>query len=283
LTQYPTPLDARYAQNLQALSNQVKTLTTRTMGIDSGTPLMSLPGVIDAAYTGTGNPKVYVNGAAALSGPYPFLAPYVPTAGQAVTLQPVQTSYVILGPAAATSGAQYNMAAETATVSTVNAGTLNIGGHAIAPQPRSPVATNDSYDISIANSSYDISITNSSYPLSSGTDGIGAADGGFTSHPLYSGTAPTDHWHGITGTGAGHGHYYGNLAADFNALQESFSNMIIPLITAFNALRDSFSTMVGSSGGDLPPAFNQLRSDFSNLVSNYNTLLNALVNAGIIT
>ena len=102
MTLYPTPLDQRLTASLANLQSQVQTLATRTMGIDSGIPLMTLPGVIDPGWV-SGNPKVFVNSAPELSGPYPVQAPYVPTAGQAVILQPVQTSYLVLGPAAASS------------------------------------------------------------------------------------------------------------------------------------------------------------------------------------
>lgn len=272
MTLYPTPLDQRLTASLANLQSQVQTLATRTMGIDSGIPLMTLPGVIDPGWV-SGNPKVFVNSAPELSGPYPVQAPYVPTAGQAVILQPVQTSYLVLGPAAASSpgSATNNMAAATATISTVNAANLTVGGHTIAPQPRSGTAANSSYDITLGNSSYDITIGNSSYDIGSGTDGIGGTDTGSTGT---STAGPVAHTHPMP-----HGHFYGNLATDFNALRDSFSNMIPPLVAAFNALRDSFSNLVSS----LPPAFNALRDSFSNLVSNYNTILAALVAAGILT
>ena len=106
MTLYPVPLDQRHAQTLQGMQTAIKTLQARTMGIDSGIPLMSLPGQIDPGYPGDGsNPMAYVNGSAELTGPYEYLASYFPVAGQAVTMLPVQQSYIILssaGPAAAT-------------------------------------------------------------------------------------------------------------------------------------------------------------------------------------
>ena len=106
MTLYPVPLDQRHAQTLQNMQGAIKTLQARTMGIDSGIPLMSLPGVIDSGYPGDGsNPKAYVNGSADLTGPYEYLASYFPVAGDTVTMLPVQQSYIILssaGPATAT-------------------------------------------------------------------------------------------------------------------------------------------------------------------------------------
>jgi hypothetical protein len=98
VTQYPANITQRFGQTMQALQRRVVKLETRTNGIDSGFPLAMLPGVIDAAYA-SGDPNVYVNGAATLSGPYPHLASYTPVAGDQVLLAPVGaiTSYVILG------------------------------------------------------------------------------------------------------------------------------------------------------------------------------------------
>lgn len=96
---HPKPLSARHAATMVSLQQSVAKLQSRTSGIDSGFPLATLPGVIDHGYSGSGNPKVYVNGAGELSGPYSFLGTYTPVAGQAVFLQPVgaQQAYVITG------------------------------------------------------------------------------------------------------------------------------------------------------------------------------------------
>jgi hypothetical protein len=82
----------------RALRTDVDRLKTRTAGIDSGFPLMALPGVIDPGYT-SGDPMAYVNGAAALTGPYQHLASYTPAASDPVLLIPVPAlqSYVIAG------------------------------------------------------------------------------------------------------------------------------------------------------------------------------------------
>lgn len=88
----------RFAAEIKALRASVARLQTRTAVIDSGFPLMPLPGVIDAAYT-SGDPMVYVNGAASLSGPFQYLASYTPTASDPVILLPVPAlaTYVVLG------------------------------------------------------------------------------------------------------------------------------------------------------------------------------------------
>ena len=99
MTQYPQKLGMeRFQATMNGLLRDVAKLKTRTAGIDSGFPLMMLPGVISASYT-SGDPEVYVNGAPALSGPYQHLASYTPTAGDSVLLAPVGAlqSYVVLG------------------------------------------------------------------------------------------------------------------------------------------------------------------------------------------
>ena len=98
LTMYPAPLLQRFSATLTALQKRVTKLETRTAGIDSGFPLMMLPGVVSASYT-SGNPQVYVNGSSALSGPFQYLASYTPAANDAVILAPVGAlqSYVIMG------------------------------------------------------------------------------------------------------------------------------------------------------------------------------------------
>ena len=99
MTQYPSPFLARFSATLSALQKRVKKLETRTAGIDSGFPLMMLPGQIDPSFSGTGSPKVFVNGQTTLSGPFQNLASYTPVAGDAVLLAPVgaMQSYVIIG------------------------------------------------------------------------------------------------------------------------------------------------------------------------------------------
>lgn len=89
---------------MTAIQADIKKLQTRTAGIDSGFPLMALPGVINPAYT-TGDPTVQVNGAVdgtgapIYSGPYQHLAAYTPAASDSVILLPVPAlaSYVVLG------------------------------------------------------------------------------------------------------------------------------------------------------------------------------------------
>lgn len=99
MTQYPAKFGIeRIAATQRALQSRVARLETRTAGIDSGFPLMMLPGTIDPAYT-SGDPMVAVNGAAALTGPFQHLASYTPVANDAVLLAPCGAlgSYVVLG------------------------------------------------------------------------------------------------------------------------------------------------------------------------------------------
>ena len=98
MTQYPSPFLARFSATLSGLQKRVRKLETRTAGIDSGFPLMMLPGVIDPSFT-TGSPMVFVNGQTTLSGPFQNLASYTPAAGDSVLLAPVgaMQAYVILG------------------------------------------------------------------------------------------------------------------------------------------------------------------------------------------
>jgi hypothetical protein len=96
---HPTSLQHRFPQAMSSLHQRVTKLETRTSVIDSGFPVATLPAVIDHAYAGTGNPMVYANGAATLTGPYAPLGSYVPKAGDRVVLTPVpsQQTYVITG------------------------------------------------------------------------------------------------------------------------------------------------------------------------------------------
>jgi hypothetical protein len=99
MTQYPAPFGwDRVVASMQDLRTRVKLLESRTAGIDSGFPLMALPGVIDSAYT-SGDPHVFINGSATLSGPYQHLASYTPVASDSVLLIPVPAlqAYVVAG------------------------------------------------------------------------------------------------------------------------------------------------------------------------------------------
>lgn len=84
-----------------------------------------LLGVIDPAYAGLPNlPKVTFEGESTLSGKtYPHLASYVPVASDRVVLVPVGTTYLIIGPVAATAAA-VNVQGGSANV----AGTVTAGG-----------------------------------------------------------------------------------------------------------------------------------------------------------
>lgn len=99
MTRYAPKLTDRFPAAMQQLQQDVAKLKTRTAGIDSGFPLMMLPGQIDPNWNGTGEPEVFVNGAATASGPFPLLAWYKPKAGDSVLLLPVgaQQSYVVAG------------------------------------------------------------------------------------------------------------------------------------------------------------------------------------------
>jgi hypothetical protein len=98
VTQYPAPFLARFSSTLSAIQRRVTKLETRTSGIDSGFPLMVLPGVISSTYT-SGDPQVLLNGATVLSGPYQHLTSYTPAANDAVLLVPVgaMQNYVVIG------------------------------------------------------------------------------------------------------------------------------------------------------------------------------------------
>jgi hypothetical protein len=103
VTRYTVPLDKRFGQQLTDVLRRVAKLERRTAGIDSGMPLAALPAVIDSGYT-TGDPKAYINGSAALTGPYQRLSSYTPAAGDSVLVLPLPVTagqgpgvYVILG------------------------------------------------------------------------------------------------------------------------------------------------------------------------------------------
>lgn len=98
MTLYPTDLQHRFEAIFKGLQQRVAKLESRTAAIDSGWPLAALPAVIDAGYT-SGDPKAYINGAAALTGPYQHLSSYTPAAGDTVLTVPVGATqtYVILG------------------------------------------------------------------------------------------------------------------------------------------------------------------------------------------
>jgi hypothetical protein len=98
MTNYPPTLDRRHAATLQDMQKRLKVVESRTMGIDSGQPLMHLPGVVSATYANDGSPPlVHVNGSATLTGPYQYLSSYTPTASDSVKLVPLQGSYIIAG------------------------------------------------------------------------------------------------------------------------------------------------------------------------------------------
>jgi len=97
----PRPIQQRPQANFQQLWSRLRRLEARTGGIDSGFPVHALPAVIDPGYGGpaAGNPMAYVNGAAALSGPFAYSDHYTPLAGDAVLLVPVHAtaSYIVHG------------------------------------------------------------------------------------------------------------------------------------------------------------------------------------------
>jgi hypothetical protein len=97
--QYPPKIGHdRNSAFFSGMQKRVTKLETRTSSIDSGFPMAMLPGVIQSGYT-TGDPQVYVNGAAALSGPFKYLTSYTPVSGDSVLLAPlgVSRSYVVIG------------------------------------------------------------------------------------------------------------------------------------------------------------------------------------------
>lgn len=98
MAQYPRSLIDRFPQQLGQLMKRVKKLESRTASIDSGFPLAALPAVVSASYS-SGDPQVYLNGAAALTGPYQHLASYTPAANDQVLALPVPAlrTYIILG------------------------------------------------------------------------------------------------------------------------------------------------------------------------------------------
>ena len=98
MTRYTVPLGTRFAQGFQDVQRRVRTLEARSMGIDSGFPLMALTGFIDPAYS-SGDPMVLINGATVLSGPYSHLSSYTPAANDQVLVIPVvsQQTYIVIG------------------------------------------------------------------------------------------------------------------------------------------------------------------------------------------
>lgn len=100
MTGFPRPLDDRWAASLSDLQSRLRLVESRTMILDSTSPVAALPGVIDSGYT-SGDPRVAINGAA-LSGPYQHLASYTPAANDAVVVLPIVTAaagatYLVLG------------------------------------------------------------------------------------------------------------------------------------------------------------------------------------------
>lgn len=100
MTLFPSKIGhERLAANGKSIERRLRSLETRTAGIDSGMPLGLLPGVISSSYT-SGDPMVVVNGEAAASGPYRYLTSYTPVANDPVILAPVGgtlKAYIILG------------------------------------------------------------------------------------------------------------------------------------------------------------------------------------------
>lgn len=93
---------------------------------DSPADRPCLLGVIDPAYAGLPNlPKVTFEGESTLSGKtYAHLASYVPVAGDRVALMPVGTTYLIVGPVAATPAAVSVQGASANVAGNVVAGGL---------------------------------------------------------------------------------------------------------------------------------------------------------------
>jgi len=118
------------------------------------------------------------------------------------------------------------------------------------PQPYDGPAVNNSFGP--GNTSY--TSGNYSYPISSSADSIGGPDNGNSSWPL--GGAPTAHYHSIA-----HGHYYGNLANDFNNLRNSYSDTV-----------KAFNDHIGDHG-NLVVAIATLRADHTNLLNMHNGLM----------
>lgn len=96
--QHPLPLTARFEAKLREIQSRLRTVEVRTMGIDSGFPLMALPAQIDPSYS-SGDPKAFINGAATLTGPYQYVASYTPAAGDQVLVVPVVAlrTYIVIG------------------------------------------------------------------------------------------------------------------------------------------------------------------------------------------
>jgi hypothetical protein len=96
---YPARLEDRFGLAVPDILRRLRLLEVRTAVLDSGFPLMVLPGVISGSYSGSGDPEVYVNGSTTLTGPYQHLASYTPAASDTVLLVPVPAlqSYVVIG------------------------------------------------------------------------------------------------------------------------------------------------------------------------------------------
>ena len=98
MTKYAQPLDKRFSQTLVELQRTVRKLQSRTASIDSGQPFAVLNAVVSPSYT-SGDPEVFLNGSASLSGPYQVLNGWVPSPGAACLAMPVQGTYVLIGTA----------------------------------------------------------------------------------------------------------------------------------------------------------------------------------------
>jgi hypothetical protein len=133
--------------------------------------------------------------------------------------------------------------------------------------------TNNSYGP--ANNSYTVS--NNSYDLNSGTDNIGAADNNGVTSGQIGGAAA--HYHDMH-----HGHVYGNLASDFNALRDTVSSLIPAFNTHINdhgALVNTISAL-RTDHSNLLTTVSTLRTDHSNLLSGHNSLVGQLQNTKIL-
>ncbi|ONH62405.1 hypothetical protein CcI49_03225 [Frankia sp. CcI49] len=96
MSRYLPSLEVRFAATVADLKRRVAALELRTARVQSGQTLYPRYGTVDPGYAG-GDPLVLVGGDATASGPYPYLRPYAPVAGDRVVLAPAGESYVVTG------------------------------------------------------------------------------------------------------------------------------------------------------------------------------------------
>lgn len=96
MSRYPPPLEHRFAAMVHGLAERLQALEARTAPVTPSDRLYARYGTVDPSYAG-GDPQVTVDGDAGLTGPYPYLRPYAPVAGDYVLLVPTGGTYAVAG------------------------------------------------------------------------------------------------------------------------------------------------------------------------------------------